>query len=93
MQEYLNNLKDVQNDILNFLDNEKESESIFLKIKERFSDDKYLGLLGLKPILMMIANISINHHQSRNFYQKIEQILGLFDNTILSILNNFYKTY
>ena len=88
-QEYLDMMKDIYENIQNFIEEEAISEEFFLKLKDKFnntkiSDNKY-NLLSLLHIISKIVN---NHHHITNFFAKIEKILLIFKEEIKKYFSN-----
>ena len=78
-QEYLDMMKDTQEKILNFLEEEAQSEESLLILKEKFnnseiSDNKY----ELFSLLHLISKILNNYHRFSNFFSKFDKILLIF---------------
>ena len=88
-QEYLDMMKDIQENILNFFDEEVKSEEYFLNPKTKFNntkicDNKYDLLL----LLHLISTILDNYHHFPNFFSKIEKILQFFKEDIKKYFTN-----
>lgn len=72
----INILKDLQQLIIEFLDNDSDNQINFHEIKDfiekaKIQEDQY----KLSLLLHMISIISNNHHRSTNFFEKIFSIL------------------
>ncbi|KAK8840180.1 hypothetical protein M9Y10_031120 [Tritrichomonas musculus] len=72
----INILKDLQQLIIEFLDNDSDNQINFHEIKDfiekaKIQEDQY----KLSFLLHMISIISNNHHRSTNFFEKIFSIL------------------
>ncbi|KAK8836735.1 hypothetical protein M9Y10_037252 [Tritrichomonas musculus] len=88
-QEYLTMMKDIQENILNFLEEEAKSEENFQHLEDIFnntkiSDNKY----NLLSLLHLICNIADNYHSFPNFFSKIERILQFFKEDIKTKFSN-----
>ena len=87
IQEYLKEMKNIQNHLLIFLDedNDKENyEKLIDKLNEiQIHDDQH----KLKALFHLITKISNNHHRLPNFFNKIDQILQIF----LDDIKNYYS--
>ena len=88
-QAYLNAMKDIQENIVSFLEEEANSEENFLIIENnlndtKISDDKYYFL----SLMYLISKICDNHHRLPNFFAKIERILQIFKKDIKKIFSN-----
>ena len=91
-QEYLDMMKDIQENILNFFEEEAKSEENFLNLKTKFtitkiSDNKYDLLL----LLHLISKILDNYHHFPNFFSKIEKILQIFKEDIKKYFKRSYN--
>lgn len=90
VEQYLKNMKNIQNNFLNFLDNEVNSEENFQTLMNIFDeleiyDDKH----KLKSLLHLISQISDHHCRFSNFFGKIEHILELFQTSIKKYFSNW----
>ena len=76
LKEYLNKIKKLQLDLLNFLDEEtNDAGQDFFKL---LNDSKICEIRKeCKVFIHLIMAIVNNHHRSTNFFQKIEKILSL----------------
>lgn len=76
IENYIEKMKDFQEIILEYIDNEDEDVSNFPNIIDFFSDQKTeIKRDELRSILDLISNISKNHHRIPNFFSKIGHIL------------------
>ena len=87
--EYLNMMKDIQENILNFLEEKAKSvenyqilEGIFNTTK--ISDNQH----NLLSLLYLISRIVDNYHRLPSFFSKIEQILLFFKKDIKKYFSN-----
>ena len=88
-QEYLDTMKDIQTNILNFLEEKAGSEENLLILEDNFnnskiSDNKY----DLLSLLHLISKIGDNCHRFSNFFSKIEKILLIFKDDIKKYFTN-----
>ena len=88
-QEYLNIMKDIQENILTFLEEEDNSEENFIILKSKFEDTRIKDhLYELLSLLHLISKIGNNHHRFPNFFRKIERILLIFKEDIKKYFPN-----
>ena len=87
--EYLQKMKDIQNIILEFLDNDEEDQKLFDDLKNllTFQQDE-LDAHELKSILYLISTISTNHHRTQFFFDKIKKIIIFLKNEIKKSFSN-----
>ena len=89
IQEYLKKKKKVQEEILNFIDNEDDNGGYFQSLERLFNDLKiFENKSDLTELFHMILVIANDHHRSFNFYTKIDKILLLFKKEIM----HFFST-
>ncbi len=90
IQDYLDEIKNIQRNIQYFLDNEEIEEEIFLTLTNIFNDTNvYNNKYKLKLVLHLIAEISNNYHRFGNFFPKIEKILLIFKEKIIFFYPNW----
>lgn len=90
IQEFMDEMKNIQCSILDFLDCEVTDEEIYQNIINLLNDNKVHGdRQRIKLILHLIAQIIDNHHRLANFFEKIEQILFLFKSDIKKYFRNW----
>lgn len=88
IQHYLDKMKNIEQNIINFIDNENSTDddftqlSTFLQAQNVINDPNYL-----KEILHLIVSIADYHHYYINFFNKLDQILLLFTKSIQQYLN------
>ena len=88
-EEYFIKMKQIQENILGFLDDNDELKNNYDKLKKYFSNPKIIGCKNdLKIILRLISKISENHHRINCFYSKIKQILQIFRDLISKNFTN-----
>ena len=87
-QEYLDMMKEIQKNILNFLEEEANSAENLLKKDEfnnfKISDNQYDFL----SLLHLISKIGNNCHRFPIFFSKIERILQFFKEDIQKYFTN-----
>ncbi|KAK8872176.1 hypothetical protein M9Y10_007939 [Tritrichomonas musculus] len=89
LQQYLDEMKTIQCNILDFIDDEINKEENFQNIQIIFEDENICCTLNkLKLVLRMIANISNDHHRELNFFDKIEKIIILLTENIKKYFSN-----
>ncbi|KAK8843653.1 hypothetical protein M9Y10_024716 [Tritrichomonas musculus] len=89
MNEIVGKLQRMQESLIDYLDDETNSELKFQYLSETFEDikigdDKYV----LTLLLHLLAKISNNHHRYHNFFSKIEQVLRFFKDNIKKYYSN-----
>ena len=88
--EYLENIEDIQERILTFIEDENNKEENYQNILRLFEDQKILDSPSeTKLILTLISKISDNHFRVPNFFSKIEQILLFLKDSITKNLSNY----
>ena len=88
-QEYLDMMKEIQENILNFLEEEARTDENLLLIEDKLnnsiiSDNHYI----LLSLLHLISKIGNNHYRFPNFFSKIEKILLIFKEDIKKHFSN-----
>mgnify|MGYP001061961396 CR=1 FL=1 len=69
-------MKEIQEYLLEFLDNDDNSEDDFSNLKIIFNNFNIANdQHKFKALLYLILNISNNHHRNPNFFIKIDKIL------------------
>lgn len=90
VEQYLKNMKNIQNNFLNFLDNEVNSEENFQTLTNIFDELKiYDDKHKLKSLMHLISQISDYHCRFSNFFCKIEHVLQLFQTSIKKYFSNW----
>ena len=88
-EEYLNAMKDIQENILNFLEEKDNSEENFIILESKFKDSKIKDhLYELLSLLYLISKIGNNRHRFPNFFSKIERIFLIFKEDIKKYFPN-----
>lgn len=89
-QQFLDDMKKVQVNLLDFIDNESNDEDLFQKLKKLFDDQKISeDQHKLEPVLHLLTVIANDHHRGPNFFDKIEQIIKLFKDDIKKYFTNW----
>ena len=88
--EYLEKKKDLQCDLLKFIDIEDCIEENYQNVIILFNDHKICDSREeLQSLLYLLAKISKNHNRSFNFFNKIEQIIQFFRDSIQKYFLNY----
>lgn len=83
VKKYLEKMKIIQENLLDYLDNEEDSDENFEKFQKIYNDQNiYDNKHELKLILYLLSNLSNNHHRTPHFYDKIDRILKDFQGNI-----------
>ena len=97
VNEYLKKMKEIQQNILDFIDQNDDIETNFQNLNYIFDEQKIgSNKHDLKLILHFILKISNNHHRTACFFNKIERILKFFKNEITGgnkIFHFFHFTF
>lgn len=87
--EYIDQMKSMQQNLLDFLDNEKDTEEYFQNIAQMLADKQITSNRHkLKAFLHMLTQISNNHHRHIDFFEKIDKILFTIKDDISKIYSN-----
>ena len=73
ISKYINHWKKISELVLSFIDNDDEKMSDALKDQINFMKQ---NKRNLQTFLQLLSNITLNHHRSKNFSQKVEEILS-----------------
>ena len=89
IQEYIEDMKKIQSNLLLFLEEESNTEDNFenlrnLLIKQKIQEDKHI----FSSFLYLLAKIVDNHHRGPNFFDKIFQILQILKSDIKRCYSN-----
>ncbi|KAK8888125.1 hypothetical protein M9Y10_039186 [Tritrichomonas musculus] len=88
-QEYLDTMKDIEGNIVYFLEEEANSEENFLILESKFNDTKKSdSKYYLLSLMHLISNIVYNHYRFPNFFARIERILLFFKEDIKKYFSN-----
>ena len=89
IQEYLTDMKNIQKNILYFLETETEQELNFQNLIDFFDERVIIEHKHeLKSTLYLISKISQNHHRGPDFFSKIERIIKHFKENIKKFFTN-----
>ena len=90
IQAYLDKMKAIQGNLLQFLDDSSNSEENYQNLIKIFEDQKIQeSQHELKSVLHLITRIANEHHRSPNFFSKIDQILNNFKKDIQQFFSNY----
>lgn len=79
IQRILEENQNIQSSLLDFIDDESNTNENFQTLQKFFNDYKIReDLHKLKSLLLMLVKISNDHHRIPDLYVKIEQILLFF---------------
>lgn len=83
LQEVVENMRKIQKNLLDYIENEDKIEENFQNLQKVFydqkiQDDKY----SFNSVLHLISNIAENHHRNSSFFEKIEKIIQFFKESI-----------
>ena len=79
IQDYMSKMKDIEQNIIDYLENEESDEFDHQNLMDFFKDSHIRSNKQVfKGILYMLSNISENHHRQRSFFNKIEHIFQYF---------------
>lgn len=89
-KENLQTMKKIQKNLLDYLNDEKNSEENYRNIQQIFEgqkikDDYYF----LYSVLQLISKIADNHKRNSNFFDQIEKIIINIKDIINEKLNNY----
>lgn len=87
MQQYLEQMKNIQNTILEFINNEQNEgnyQNLISFLNQEVKENQY----KFRSFLNMISKISENYHQSPDFYDKIIKIISIFKVEIKQTFSN-----
>lgn len=88
IKDYLNNMKDTQKTIGNFLEDEEDNGIEYLNKKvdlSKFQENKH----EFKVFLRFISKISQNHNRSKHFLLKVSYIIKLLKENMIQTFSNF----
>lgn len=88
IQEYFKKKKDLQNYLLNYLDKETKADQDRENFFKQIDIINSSNINEMKIFLQLIIQISNNHHRQPNFYDKLEEILLPFIQTIKQTFSN-----
>ena len=89
IQQYLEEMKNIQNNFLAFLEDESNIESNYQNLKKLFEETKiHNDIHKIKSFLHLLTKIANNHHRGPDFNRKIERILQIFQDDIKKFPNS-----
>ena len=75
IQKYLTKMKNLQKNILSFVEKENTINNDYQNIIKFITDNNiHEDRYDLKVLLHLLSSISNNHHRNRDFFKKIEHI-------------------
>ena len=90
LTEHIEKMKKIQESILEYIEKEQDDEENYQNLIILFTDPNcFNNRQDMKVILYLLSHISNNHHRSKNFLEKIEQIFLYFKKYILKFFSNF----
>ena len=90
IKEYANKMKNIQETLLRFVENEDSNDLEFDNIFKYLNDHQILeNKQELKTVLHIISKISDHHYRSQDFINKIEKLLKKLQNDIKKNYSNF----
>ncbi|KAK8840975.1 hypothetical protein M9Y10_027811 [Tritrichomonas musculus] len=90
IKEYSQKMKEIQELILNFLDNDDDQEAQYNNLIKLINDQKIPSdKQGLRTILHLISKICDNYHRSKHFFNKIEKVIKNYQNEIKNNFSNY----
>lgn len=85
----IDKMKDLQSKILEYVDKDEDIEENFEVLCNFVNEQKICKNEQCFIILLqLLADISNNHHRTKNFFQKIERILIEYKEEIIHFYNN-----
>lgn len=88
-KEAIEKMKRIQSDLLEFLEDESDSDGQFELIIQNITNQNiFKDHHEFKSLLYLISNIGNYHHRTRNFIKKIEQILRHYKAEIAKYFSN-----
>ena len=91
IQEHINKMKCIQEEILEFLDNDESNENDLTILIQNFDDKQQFrnNKQELRILLHLLLKISNNHHRTSNFFFKIEKIIKTYQSCIVENFTNY----
>ena len=88
-QKYLDMMSKIQDNLLEFIDDEANEEENFQNLTFLFNEQKIRENINyLKSLLHLLVNVANNHFRGTNFFDKIEKIIRYFQNEIKKYYSN-----
>lgn len=89
-ENYLQKMRDIQKNILEYIESEDNEEDSYLNLIGFFNDQNIFEDPHIfKETITLILCISSNHHRTSHFFYKIDQILLYFKDEILKNFPNY----
>lgn len=90
IQEYLNKMKNLQKNILSFVEKESTIQNDYHNIIKFIADNNiHEDRYDLKALLHLLSSISNNHHRNHDFFKKIEHIFIFLKESITKFYSNY----
>ena len=94
ISQYLDEMRDIQTYLLNFIEKEKETEENYHYVQQFLNNQKNRNNTHeLKITLYLLSKICNNHYRRPNFFPKIEKILLLLQDKIKEYYSNIEIFY
>ena len=91
IQQYINQMKEIQNVFISFIEDEDDSNQSFHQFMKLFDDNIRENQYELKTFLHLLVTISNHHYRNSEFFNKINQILQNIQDIIKKYFPNFQK--
>ena len=89
IEQYIQNKKDLQRNLLNFLSSSDNDEENYQNLIELLNNQNiHQSMHELVEFLHLLVHIANNHNRSPNFISKIEKILSELMNDIKQFFSN-----
>ena len=89
ISDYLDKMKSIQKNILDFFEVQENSEEYFQNLNAKIQDLKiHDDSHRLRMFLHILINFSNNHNRQQNFWEKMERLLLLFKKEMLEKFSN-----
>lgn len=86
---YLEEMIMIQENHLEYLDNESNTEELYQKLAQMFNDKKIRdSKYKLQSLLHLISKVVKNHHRLPCFFMKIEKIILIFEEDLKKYFSN-----
>ena len=94
IQHFVQKMNDIYSTLLNFNDSRDDTKDKFEKLIKAFEKHKILEKEGeIILLFQLISKISDNHHQTSNFYDKLEKIFRYLIKDAPSSISKFIADY
>lgn len=89
INEYIDKMKEIQEQLIQFIDSDDQAEYSF-KVLKSFLDTKKIGLvpMDIKAIIYLIQHLSKNHHRKADFYDKMKEFFKNYEKDIKKLFTN-----